>query len=66
MPTTKKPIIQSIAETVESAVDAANRATREFVETHKIIPNAQVAPPQSAMKTRKKQGEGFWQGDIGD
>ena len=50
----------------ETQVGLHNRMTKDFNETHKIIPGDTVVPVQSdtATKARKKQGPGFWQATV--
>lgn len=59
-------IINSASKTVGSAVDAANKATVDFLKSTVIPPNVQAAtqPPKTLAEVRKKQGEGWYQADI--
>jgi hypothetical protein len=49
---------------IMSVVDTANKMTKDFLKSHQITPNPQ--PKQTLAETRKKQGEGMYQADIGD
>jgi hypothetical protein len=65
-----KPIVQVVKEKVLSAVDAANKATVDFLKSTVIPAHVQAGPqstqPKTAGEARRKQGEGFYQSDIGD
>lgn len=62
-----KPIVQVVKEKVQSAVDVANQMTKDFLNATSLAPGVKTPPAeQTAAGARKKQGEGFYQADIGD
>jgi hypothetical protein len=57
-----KRVVNFVKEKVQSAVDAANQMTQDFIKSHQIVPNS----PKTLAEVRKEQGEGWYQADIGE